>query len=179
VEAQTTSGSINIDLAAGPVEARDAGGDIRIGKAQRGAHVRTTSGSIRIGLARGKINARDAGGSIRIADAGDAVDAETTSGTIDVSFLTAPKDDCRLTVSGGDINASVPPAASLDVDAQSLGGTVESDLPITVRGQTRDGALQGQLNGGGPKLFLHSTSGNIRLKRSPASPIGTEVEANH
>ncbi len=179
VEAETSSGSIIIDSAGGPVEARDAGGDIRIDKARISADVRTASGSIRIGSARGEVNARDAGGSIQIADAGAAVDAETSSGTIDVAFLTVPREDCRLVVMGGGINASVPPSAGLTVDAESLGGSVESELPVTVQGKTRDGALKGRLNGGGPKLSLRSTSGDIRLKRSSGSPIGTQADANH
>lgn len=178
VEARTTSGSIRIDLAAGPVTAEDAGGDITIQKVEKGANVRTTSGSIRIGSARGRIEARDAGGSIDVGDAGNAVDAETTSGAIDISFLTAPTENCRLAVSGGDINASVPAPAKLDVDARSMGGNVICELPITVSGHTQDGTLRGQLNGGGPKLSLYSTSGDIRIKRSAASPIGAEAEAN-
>ncbi len=179
MNAETTSGFVNIEFVTGPVDVRDAGGDIRIDKADSGVKVRTTSGAIRIGLARGRIQARNAGGPIEIAGAGDAVDAETTSGRIETSFLTAPREDCRLSVAGGDIDASVPPGAALDVDARTIGGSVESELPITVRGQTRDGTLQGQLNGGGPKLSLRATGGNIRLKRSSSSPVGTQAGANH
>jgi DUF4097 and DUF4098 domain-containing protein YvlB len=179
VEVGTSSGSIQINRAAGSVEARDAGGNISIDTVQKTADVRTSSGSIRIGTAQGRVNARDAGGSIEIAEAGGAVDAETSSGTINVSFLTAPRENCRLLVSGGGINASVPADASLNVDAESMGGSVESELPLTIQGKTRNSALNGQLNGGGPKLSMRSSSGNIRLKRSSGSPIENRAEANH
>ncbi|MGA2748346.1 MAG: DUF4097 family beta strand repeat-containing protein [Verrucomicrobiota bacterium] len=175
VTAQTASGSIHIKLALGPVQAKDAGGDITIDSSGGSAEAQTTSGSIRIGSARGKIDARDAGGSIHVANAGGAVNAETSSGAIDVSFSAAPKEDCRLVVLGGDIDASLPPDAAMEVDAQCVGGKVESELPLTIQGKTQEGTLQGQLNGGGPKIKLRSTSGNIRLKRSTATPIQTDA----
>jgi DUF4097 and DUF4098 domain-containing protein YvlB len=178
VDAQTTSGSISIKLADGAVDAQDAGGNIRIDTARKDAEARTTSGSIRVGSAQGRVHARNAGGNIEIGDAADAVDAETSSGKIDVSFLTVPKADCRLVVSGGDINVSAPAAAALDVDARSEGGNVESELPITVHGRTRDGELQGQVNGGGARLSMHCTSGDIRLRRSSGRPVGAQADAH-
>jgi DUF4097 and DUF4098 domain-containing protein YvlB len=177
VNAHTTSGSVSIEVAEGPVEAQDAGGDIRIDNAGKGAEIRTTSGSIRIRSAKGRIRARDAGGNIEIFDASDAIDAETTSGKIDVSFLAAPKADSRLDVAGGDINVAAPSSAGFELDAQSQGGNVESELPVAFHGRTRDGRLQGEINGGGPRLFMHCTSGDIRMRRSTGSPTAKEADA--
>jgi hypothetical protein len=97
------------------------------------------------------------------------VNAETSSGAIDLLFLAPPKEDCRLSVSGGGINVSLPLVAKLDLDAVSQGGSVNSELPITVEGRAQDGSLRGELNGGGPKFLLHCSSGDIRLKHSSTS----------
>ncbi|HEY3913056.1 MAG TPA: DUF4097 family beta strand repeat-containing protein [Verrucomicrobiae bacterium] len=175
VDADTTSGSIKIDFAAGSVKAGDAGGDIKIDIAGKDVDAHTTSGTIHIGSAQGRIEARNAGGDVKIANASSAVNVETTSGTIDVSFSTPPKEDCRLVVMGGNINASVPPSSSLDIDEQALGGAAKSDLPLS---ESNAGAntLRGLLNAGGPKLTLHCTSGDIHLKSS--SPL-KEADAAH
>jgi hypothetical protein len=179
IETKTSSGSIKIGSVTGAVKAWNAGGDITIDNARSGADVRTTSGSINIGASAGNIDARNAGGSIKVADAGHAVNAETSSGTIEVLFLTAPREDCRLTVSGGDINVSLPPGAQLNIDATSLGGSVQSEWPMTIGGKVRDGTLKGQINGGGPNLTMHSTSGDIRLKRSSASQVRADADPKH
>jgi DUF4097 and DUF4098 domain-containing protein YvlB len=179
VKVDTTSGSIKIKFAGGLLKARDAGGDIIIDEAAKDADVRTSSGSIRIGSAQGKVEARNAGGDIHIDNAGAAVNAETSSGTIDVVFSAQPKDDSELAVAGGNINASVPPNVSLDIDAVCQGGGVESELPLPVQGSASNGTFRGQLNGGGPRLNLHCSSGDIHLKASSARAMAREAQANH
>ena len=54
---------------------------------------------------------------------------------------------------------------SVDVDAHTSGGDVESDLPITILGKQSEGDLAGKINGGGPRLVLRSSGGSIRLHK--------------
>jgi hypothetical protein len=42
---------------------------------------------------------------------------------------------------------------------------VESDVPVTILGKQNDSSLNGKLNGGGPKLVLRSSGGDIRLQK--------------
>ncbi len=175
IDAKTSSGSITIGSAGGSVKAQNSGGDIAIENARGNADVRTSSGSIRIGKSQGRIDARNSGGSIKLANSGEAVNAETSSGAIELLFLAPPKEDCRLSVSSGGITVSLPTVAKLDLDAVSQGGSVNSELPITVEGRSQDGSLKGQLNGGGPKFSLHCSSGDIRLKRSSAIEVRADA----
>jgi hypothetical protein len=66
----------------------------------------------------------------------------------------------------------------MDVDAHSSGGRITTELPLatTVKGEQRAGVWQGKLNGGGPTLVLRSSSGDIRLKRSPIAATNVELE---
>ena len=51
-----------------------------------------------------------------------------------------------------------------DVDAKTSGGQVRTDLPLSVRGTVSKTKVQGELNGGGPKLVLRTSGGSIRIK---------------
>ena len=56
------------------------------------------------------------------------------------------------------------PGVGLEIDASTSGGSVDTDLPVTVRGSISKPALRGQLNGGGNRLRLRSSGGGIRIK---------------
>jgi len=136
----------------------------------------TSSGAIHLKLAKGKVEARDSGGSIQVSEARAAVQASTSSGDITVGWVTQPSEDCRLEVSGGSINLSLPPSAALTLDARSSGGKVQSELPVTMEGGVRSGVLQGKINGGGPSLVLRSSSGDIEIKSAKTTLPAAEAE---
>jgi DUF4097 and DUF4098 domain-containing protein YvlB len=138
-----------------------------------------SGGDISLAEGQGEVVAHTSSGSIKVLQARDAVAADTSSGEIAVSFSAVPKADCRLEVSGGGIQVGLPPATAVDLDARSSGGRVISDLPVTttVQGRQISGTLQGKINGGGPALVLRSSSGDIRLKKSPGAPMAAEDEA--
>ena len=81
-----------------------------------------------------------------------------------------PKADCYLEVSGGDIKLTLPRSVAVDLDAESSGGKIVTAIPVTmtVSGEPKPGALRGKINGGGPKLTLRASSGDIRLSESAA-----------
>jgi len=50
------------------------------------------------------------------------------------------------------------------LDAKTSGGSVNSDLPINIRGKTKRSSLQGKINEGGPQLYLRSSGGSINIE---------------
>jgi hypothetical protein len=56
---------------------------------------------------------------------------------------------------------TLDPAARLEVDAESTGGSVRADLPVTVQGVVGGDKLHGRLNGGGASL--RSSAGGITI----------------
>ena len=70
-----------------------------------------------------------------------------------------------IPTSGGNIVVSLAPNVSVDVDAHTSGGDVDTDVPVTLLGKQDDSSIQGKINGGGPKLVLRSSGGNIRLRK--------------
>ena len=64
----------------------------------------------------------------------------------------------------GSIDVEVPSNTNAEVEAATVGGTINSDFPLT--GPAND--KTGTLGTGGPTLFLGTVSGNIRLRSDPA-----------
>ena len=87
---------------------------------------------------------------------------------------TQPKAASHLEVSGGEMKVALPRSAAVDLDAESRGGKVITAIPVTmtVSGEQKHGTLRGKINGGGPRLNLRTSSGDIRLSQSPALSEG-------
>jgi hypothetical protein len=51
------------------------------------------------------------------------------------------------------------------LDAKTSGGSVSTELPVTVVGEIEHGRLQGPVNEGGKSVQLRSGGGNIHLKK--------------
>ena len=69
-------------------------------------------------------------------------------------------------ISSGEVNwfeAKLPAIAAVNVDASTSGGSVRSDFSVQVDGQIEDGTLKGPINGGGPRLRLSTSGGNIEI----------------
>ena len=93
------------------------------------------------------------------------IDASTSGGSIKARLSRQPRGDSRLSTSGGGITVHVAANVGLDIDAHTSGGDVDSDVPVTILGKQDDSSLNGKLNGGGPKLVLRSSGGDIRLQK--------------
>ena len=183
VKAHTSGGGMRLAHIDGPVDAHTSGGDVRLDGASGNAILYTSGGSVVAGDVGGNLQikssggslearrvggtlfARTSGGGITIGEARGAIDAETSGGSIRASLSAQPHGDSRMSTSGGSIVVSLAPSISVDLDAHTSGGGVSSDLPITVLGKVSEDSLEGKLNGGGPKLVLHSSGGGIHVRK--------------
>ncbi len=165
VAANTSGGDVSLESASGSVELRTSGGGIRIGEAGGAVQAKTSGGSIEIRRVGGDLYARTSGGGITIDEAHGTVDAHTSGGSIHARLAQQPRADSRLSTSGGGITISIAPNVAVDVDAHTSGGGVDTDIPITLLGRQSQSGLEGKINGGGPKLVLRSSGGDIRLRK--------------
>jgi DUF4097 and DUF4098 domain-containing protein YvlB len=81
--------------------------------------------------------------------------------------LTEPlKSDTEFKTSGGDVKVTLPQSAAFDLDASTTGGEVKArELKITVEdGGVGKRKLVGKVNGGGPKLVLRSSGGDVTVR---------------
>ncbi len=165
VNAHTSGGDIILTGASGKVDLKSSGGDIQIGNAASAVDANTSGGSITVRHAGAALVAHTSGGGIQIDEALGTVDAHTSGGTIKARFAQQPRADSELTTSGGDVIVSLANNVAVEVDAHTSGGEVVSDLPVTVMGKQTESSLRGKINGGGPKLTLRSSGGEVRLRK--------------
>lgn len=165
VDLTTSGGDIAVSNLAGRAKVRTSGGDVTLGRIAGIVDAHTSGGDVSIDGSQALTTLSTSGGSIDIGDAGGAIDASTSGGSITARLSHQPRADSRLSTSGGGITIHVAPNVALDIDAHTSGGDVASDVPVTILGKQNDSTLNGKMNGGGPRLVLRSSGGDIRLER--------------
>jgi hypothetical protein len=161
---RTSGGSITLDKCEGNVDLNTSGGSIRIGEVNGDLDVHTSGGGIDIDQAKGKVEAKTSGGSIHVDEVSGQIDASTSGGSVECYIAGQPAGDCQLTTSGGSVTVYLDPNISADLDAKSSGGRVNSDLKVSVQGEMRRNVLRGEINGGGPELYLRTSAGSVNIR---------------
>jgi len=161
---RTAGGSIELQDSRGDADLSTAGGSIEVGDVGGEVRVKTAGGSIRVGHVDGSVDAHTSGGSVRIDEAVGAVRAGTSGGSVKAYISRQPTADSELETSGGDVTVYLADGIALDVEANGGDGGVRSDFPIDGRTESEH-SLRGPLNGGGPRLYLRSSSGVEILRR--------------
>jgi DUF4097 and DUF4098 domain-containing protein YvlB len=193
VQASTGGGSIKLVSAAGHVTATSGGGNLNIGWAKV-MTLQTGAGSIHVAKCDGKIKAETAGGNIELNDIADTAEIETGGGSIHIGPVQGgvraqtaaggimaklasggvPFTDSKLETQMGDIVVYVPEGLGINVRAaveaaRSYGIRSEfGELKISSPSgslEPREFYAEGNLFGGGPLLHVHTTAGNIEIKR--------------
>jgi DUF4097 and DUF4098 domain-containing protein YvlB len=191
VQIRTQWGEIRVGSSGGPADLKTHGGDVVIGAVGGSFLARTMAGSIEAGPIGGSATADTSGGDIRLTkvggslkartDGGDivvdevwgSVEAETGGGDVRVRCTGRPgRGSVTIRNSGGDVELTLPSDFKASVELLVLGSPdpderrIRSDFPgLAV---TRHGTSQravGEINGGGNKVTIQTSSGSIRLKK--------------
>jgi hypothetical protein len=166
VNARTSGGGITLEGGKGRATVHTSGGPIHITKVVGDVDASTSGGGISIERNLGRVRAHTSGGGIEIREAKGAIDASTSGGGVEASLLGQPNQDCRLTTSGGSINVSLSRDVHVDLDASTSGGRVWTDFPVPYNSDRHERELRAPINGGGPRLYLHTSGGGISVRRT-------------
>lgn len=193
VRAATGAGNIRVTSAGGRVTATSGGGNLNIGAAKI-MTLSTGAGSINVTKCDGSVKAETGGGAIDLKDVGGPTQIETKGGNIKVGVIRgglyaetgsgpiyatlAPGvkgfTDSRLETTVGDIIVYVPDGLGVTIRAAVdtvRGQGIRSDFrelqitPPKVNYGARVMYAEGNLNGGGPLLHVHTATGNIEFRR--------------
>jgi len=189
---ETGGGNIGVNRVNGDLAVTTGGGSITV--KQVGGHLKATTGggALELGNVGGAVTAETGGGSIRLSS-GAIVTAETGAGSIQcmnvrrgiraetgtgaiVAEFTAKRGeftDSRLEAGMGDIIVYLPADLAVTVRAAidlANGHSIQSEFNALKVTQSegfgpQEVYAEGALNGGGPTLKLHTTNGNISLRR--------------
>jgi DUF4097 and DUF4098 domain-containing protein YvlB len=175
VSVETGGGSIDIKQCGADVRASTGGGSIDVGDVGGRANIETGGGSIRLTSARGPVVANTGGGSIQLYKLMSGARAETGAGSITAEFLGAATDSL-LQTAVGDVVVYVGPQTKLTVRAtidmangHSIRASDFPDIKITSEGGEwgpKSYSAQGNVNGGGPVLRIHTMTGNVEIRRA-------------
>lgn len=165
VKATTSGGDVSITGGAGAVVLKTSGGDIKIGDAGQNLEATSSGGDISIGRVNGEVTAKTSGGDISIAEVLGGIDAQSSGGDLTASIARQPSRDSRLSTSGGTVTVTLGSGIGVELDARTSGGSVDSQIPVTVSGRLERSSVKGKVNAGGPLLHLRTSGGDIRLRK--------------
>lgn len=165
----------------GEIDATTRAGDILIDSARRGGEVQTQGGTIRLLYTSGPTRLYSGGGDIIVRQAAAPVQAETASGDISIAIDGSSRSQqVDAKTAKGNVVLTVSPQFGADIDATILTSDPEADSILSdipglsisreqVSGRTRVRAT-GKLNGGGERVVLQATDGDIRISTGPIAP---------
>jgi DUF4097 and DUF4098 domain-containing protein YvlB len=152
------------------------GGSVDLSDIEGGAEVETGGGSIHLTSAKGHVHAETGGGGIELYGVPSA-QAETSAGGITVKLVNngTERHDSDLETGAGDITVYIASDVALNVRASvdlANGHRITSefsDIHISSEGGQwgpKTYNAEGTLNGGGPVLKVHTSTGDIAFKRA-------------
>lgn len=178
---RSNGGPLQLGEVLGPLTLETRAGDILVDTARRGGTITTRGGTIRLLYTSGPTRLTSGGGDITVRQAAAPVNAETASGDISIAIDSTSKSQrVDAKTAKGNVVLNVTPQFAGEIDATILtsdpdADTFLSDIPglsvsrDQVGGKTRVRAT-GKINGGGEKVVLQATDGDIRISTGPVAP---------
>lgn len=103
-------------------------------------------------------------GGIEVSGAeGAGLTLQTDSGSITFSGSLRAEGEHRVETQFGDVHLTLPADTAFDLEAETEFGSVETDFAVTVS-EFEEKHLVGEVNGGGPLLWIKTGSGSITLE---------------
>lgn len=166
LRARTSGGDLEFSRIEGVIDGSTSGGDVTLIEGTAETKLSTSGGDIEVTRAGGPTSVSTSGGDIRLDSVAQLVSATTSGGDI-VANITQPiTQDVSLGTSGGDVKVTLPQGSAFLLDAGTSGGRVDATgLTITLeKGGMGKSRLMGSVNGGGPRLKLRSSGGDITVR---------------
>jgi hypothetical protein len=125
----------------------------------------TVNGAVEIVGGTGRIVAETTNGGIRARDISGPIEASTTNGGVHVEMAAVAADGAKLECTNGGIQLRLPADARATIAARVSNGGIDTEgLKLELRGESSRRRLDGDLNGGGPRLQLEGTNGGITVR---------------
>lgn len=125
----------------------------------------TVNGAIKSTATSGEADVKTVNGSIEIAASG-SVRAETVNGSVRARMdRTDWKGEITIATVNGSVIVDLPASASVDVQAKTVSGSIDTDFGLPVEGKWGPKRLSGTIGSGGRVLTVKTVNGSIKLRR--------------
>ena len=165
----SSNGSLRVDDIDGHAHLATSNGSIHLGRINGNVDAHSSNGSIEVKDVKGDVNFTTSNGGIRArlhdAPSGHPIRLSTSNGDIDLQVDSLHQNDVIATTSNGPITVRMPAnvGASLHASTNS-NGSVRSDFDVLIHpGELSKHRMEGTIGGGGPKIDLTTSNGNISL----------------
>ena len=139
-----------------------ANGEVRVRGTEGKLHALTTNGDIDLTSVRGGADVRTTNGEIRIARLEGLADAQTTNGSVAADITIVPSTGSMVFhTTNGNVQLALPRDVHADVDANTTNGRVSINYNVTMSGTISSKTIRGRIAGGGARIVLTTTNGNI------------------
>jgi len=173
---ETGGGAVVVRQCSGKVKVSTGGGGVDLSDIGGSADVETGGGTIKLTSAKGNVHAETGGGGIELLGVPSA-QVDTSAGGITVKLVNTGSErrDSDLETGAGDITVYLAADVAVNVRASvdmGNGHHITSDFPdihISSEGgqwEAKTLNAEGKLNGGGPTLKVHTSTGDICFKRA-------------
>lgn len=164
VEARTGSGAIEMNDIKGETTAIAGSGSISFSRGSGGVSAQTGSGRVTIDHPGGRVTIRAGSGSIDLEDASADTRASTGSGRLRVTGNPAAGAFWDLDTRSGGVTLEVPSSASFRIYAHTGGGSIHTEIPITVQEETSRRSVRGRIGNGDARVEIGTGSGSITIR---------------
>lgn len=143
-------------------------GGLRVKGTQGEATLETTNGGITLADVDGDLRLSSTNGGIEATDVAGAVQATTTNGSIEVSLRDVPSgSNLSFQTTNGSVEVRLPRDIRASLDIATSNGRISSDFDVeggdSNKSRTR---LSGDVNGGGGKLKVRTSNGNVDVAQN-------------
>jgi hypothetical protein len=124
----------------------------------------TVNGGVEVTGVAGKVVAEATNGGVRGRDISGPIEATTTNGGVDIEITKMPEGGLTLECTNGGIQLRLPADAKASITARVTNGGIDTGgLALQTTGEASSRRLNGDLNGGGPRISLQGTNGGIKI----------------
>jgi DUF4097 and DUF4098 domain-containing protein YvlB len=129
--------------------------------------VKTVNGAITVSDIRGTLRFEATNGGVNLRRLAGDVAGSTVNGGVNVELMGTTWDgsQVQVTTRNGGVNVSVPENYSAHFQTETLNGSLRSEFPLNLPGDSRSGNQDFSIGAGGPLIHVTTTNGAVKLKR--------------
>jgi hypothetical protein len=171
IDVQGFQGRLSADTGSGDVTLRDITGEVRSHTGSGRIEARnvgapfvasTGSGDMDVTLnSAGDVDVHTGSGGIHVDHANGSLRARTGSG--DVKANGTPASNWFVQTGSGAVTLELANANNFDLEASTGSGDLHLGKPVSVQGKLSKHEIHGKVGSGGPKVEVHTGSGNIEI----------------
>ncbi len=175
--ASTSGGDVEANNVTGEVELKTSGGEVTASAIQGDVYGRTSGGDIEVFDISGDADISTSGGSLDVKGVMGRLVGKTSGGDITavIQGQGMLKESVRLSTSGGELTIKLPGDVKASVQAEIRSHdpfghyNVRSDFKLKIVDDDGHGyktiTATGDINGGGPRLELYTSDGDINIEK--------------